>query len=288
MNPGQYQQSPQNEGLPSDFLYDDDPKSSQQSFSFFPFDGLPRPQLDHSYLNPPLTSSPIPSAYDFVSQMPTPPPPASWVPQAHTSPAFEDRNTSDYYNYSPAPGDHDQAYLESYSTPRTWPPYAMGTTFDPSDYLLNSSRNSGHHSPSMGALSQASNTFDNNQMARMSISSSPKVESSNLADSGSFNTSFKPRATSSEGSETGARNSREATIVDGEDHGAEEPYAKLIYRALMSVPGHSMVLQDIYKWFRENTTKGGDDTKGWMNSIRHNLSMNAVRERRHFSFAPLS
>jgi hypothetical protein len=71
--------------------------------------------------------------------------------------------------------------------------------------------------------------------------------------------------------------SREMTAEDGDDHGIDEPYAKLIYRALMSKPDHSMVLQDIYQWFRENTNKGSSDSKGWMNSIRHNLSMNAVR-----------
>ena len=70
--------------------------------------------------------------------------------------------------------------------------------------------------------------------------------------------------------------SHELTVADAEDHGVEEPYAKLIYRALMSAPNHSMVLQEIYQWFRDNTVKGGSDTKGWMNSIRHNLSMNAV------------
>ncbi|KAK4465161.1 hypothetical protein QBC42DRAFT_294576 [Cladorrhinum samala] len=63
----------------------------------------------------------------------------------------------------------------------------------------------------------------------------------------------------------------------------EEPYAKLIYRAFMSKPSRAMTLQEIYQWFRENTDKGKDDSKGWQNSIRHNLSMNqafAKRERR--------
>jgi hypothetical protein len=64
----------------------------------------------------------------------------------------------------------------------------------------------------------------------------------------------------------------------------DEPYAQLIYRAFMSTPRHAMTLQDLYQWFRENTDKGKSDTKGWQNSIRHNLSMNAAftkRERRH-------
>ena len=55
-----------------------------------------------------------------------------------------------------------------------------------------------------------------------------------------------------------------------------EPYAQLIYRAFMSTPRHAMTLQDMYQWFRENTDKGKNQTKGWQNSIRHNLSMNKV------------
>lgn len=60
---------------------------------------------------------------------------------------------------------------------------------------------------------------------------------------------------------------------------SDEPYAKLIYRALMSKPDRRMTLQEIYQWFRDNTTKAdGDKDKkgGWQNSIRHNLSMNRV------------
>ncbi|GAB1309892.1 Forkhead box protein J3 [Madurella fahalii] len=67
----------------------------------------------------------------------------------------------------------------------------------------------------------------------------------------------------------------------------EEPYAQLIYRALMSNPRYAMTLQEIYQWFRENTDKyKNDSNKGWMNSIRHNLSMNQAftkRDRRSIS-----
>jgi hypothetical protein len=56
----------------------------------------------------------------------------------------------------------------------------------------------------------------------------------------------------------------------------EEPYAKLIHRAFLSTPRRAMTLQEIYQWFRENTDKGKSDSKGWQNSIRHNLSMNLV------------
>ncbi|KAI9801897.1 MAG: hypothetical protein M1833_002211 [Piccolia ochrophora] len=62
--------------------------------------------------------------------------------------------------------------------------------------------------------------------------------------------------------------------TDGDEH---EPYAKLIYRALMSVPEHKMVLKEIYDWFDMHTDKNRDPLqKGWQNSIRHNLSMNGA------------
>jgi hypothetical protein len=71
---------------------------------------------------------------------------------------------------------------------------------------------------------------------------------------------------------------------DETDADENEPYAKLIYRALLSVPGHRMRLREIYDWFIANTDKSKNPTqKGWQNSIRHNLSMNGVR----FSHAPL-
>ncbi|RBR23574.1 uncharacterized protein FIESC28_03756 [Fusarium coffeatum] len=72
----------------------------------------------------------------------------------------------------------------------------------------------------------------------------------------------------------------------------DEPYAKLLWRALMSTPDHAMTLQEIYQWFRENTDKDikkdhserrpGKNAEGWQNSIRHNLSMNeAFIKREH-------
>lgn len=56
-----------------------------------------------------------------------------------------------------------------------------------------------------------------------------------------------------------------------------EPYAQLIYRALKSAKDHRMVLKEIYEWFEKNTDKAKNtSSKGWQNSIRHNLSMNGV------------
>jgi hypothetical protein len=66
------------------------------------------------------------------------------------------------------------------------------------------------------------------------------------------------------------------SMSPNEDRSAEEPYAKLIHRALMGAPNHAMALQEIYQWFIDNTDKGNANGSGWRNSIRHNLSMNAV------------
>ncbi|KAL1651079.1 hypothetical protein SLS61_005597 [Didymella pomorum] len=60
----------------------------------------------------------------------------------------------------------------------------------------------------------------------------------------------------------------------------EQPYAQLIHRALLDAPDHTMVLRDIYDWFRRHTDKAtNSETKGWQNSIRHNLSMNGAFEK---------
>jgi hypothetical protein len=57
-----------------------------------------------------------------------------------------------------------------------------------------------------------------------------------------------------------------------------QPYAQLIYQALLQADNHTMVLRDIYDWFLKYTDKPAtSETNGWQNSIRHNLSMNGVR-----------
>ena len=64
------------------------------------------------------------------------------------------------------------------------------------------------------------------------------------------------------------------------DHETKEKgpcYANLIYQALMEAPGHKMILRDIYAWIARKTDKAKDpSSKGWQNSVRHNLSMNGV------------
>ncbi|KAL4962289.1 forkhead box transcription factor [Aspergillus stella-maris] len=65
-------------------------------------------------------------------------------------------------------------------------------------------------------------------------------------------------------------------IDEADDANADPPYSQLIYEALLTAPGKKLPLQGIYHWFEENTAKGRDrGSKGWQNSIRHNLSMNA-------------
>jgi len=62
-----------------------------------------------------------------------------------------------------------------------------------------------------------------------------------------------------------------------EERPGNPPYSILIYQALIAAEGNKLSLQDIYRWFEDNTDKGRDSShKGWQNSIRHNLSMNAV------------
>ncbi|CAI6334431.1 unnamed protein product [Periconia digitata] len=70
------------------------------------------------------------------------------------------------------------------------------------------------------------------------------------------------------------------TNYEDNSNDKEQPYAQLIYRALLDAPGHTMILRDIYEWFKKNTDKAADkETKGWQNSIRHNLSMNGAFEK---------
>lgn len=56
-----------------------------------------------------------------------------------------------------------------------------------------------------------------------------------------------------------------------------KPYAKLLYKALMETDVKMMNLTEIYQWFIDYTDKPKiSPGPGWQNSIRHNLSMNAV------------
>lgn len=72
--------------------------------------------------------------------------------------------------------------------------------------------------------------------------------------------------------------SRKPSAEDVGNH--DKPYAYLLYEALRSTKDHKMSLQEIYRWFKENTNKANHpQSKGWQSSIRHNLSMNEVSSR---------
>ncbi|KAL8372343.1 hypothetical protein RB595_001913 [Gaeumannomyces hyphopodioides] len=63
----------------------------------------------------------------------------------------------------------------------------------------------------------------------------------------------------------------------GESAKKETPYSKLIFQSFRDNDFKPMELQEIYDWFDKNTNKRQEDPRGrggWMNSIRHNLSMN--------------
>lgn len=79
-------------------------------------------------------------------------------------------------------------------------------------------------------------------------------------------------------SHTSAGYGDDGMSMDGDNDGDKaEPYAKSLFRCLRDAPAHTMVLREIYDWFKANTDKARDPgSTGWQNSIRHNLSMNKV------------
>nr|OQO24071.1 hypothetical protein B0A51_09624 [Rachicladosporium sp. CCFEE 5018] len=62
--------------------------------------------------------------------------------------------------------------------------------------------------------------------------------------------------------------------------GSDPCYAQLLYRCLRDAPSHTLSLRELYKWVQAHSQKDKDsNSKGWQNSVRHNLSMNAAFER---------
>ncbi|KAJ5684406.1 uncharacterized protein N7477_000751 [Penicillium maclennaniae] len=115
-------------------------------------------------------------------------------------------------------------------------------------------------------------TSERDSLALRSTPPSPPVSISSQQSSSTMSmNSMGPTASST----VADSNSPRASLGDQSegDHNAE-PYSKLIYRALKEADGHKLSLQQIYDWFMKNTSKGRDNSKGWQNSIRHNLSMN--------------
>ena len=64
---------------------------------------------------------------------------------------------------------------------------------------------------------------------------------------------------------------------DDDVESADPCYAQLLYRCLKDVLDHTLSLKEIYEWVAQYSHKAKDPKqRGWQNSVRHNLSMNAV------------
>ena len=66
---------------------------------------------------------------------------------------------------------------------------------------------------------------------------------------------------------------------DDEDEvdAADPCYAQLLWTCLRETPDHTMTLKELYEWIAHHSQKAKDPkNRGWQNSVRHNLSMNAV------------
>jgi len=302
MNPGPYHRRPQDHRLPVNFQYSEISDSLQSGNRPLSFDVLPRTQPDQSFMSSHPTSATIlfPANYSLASPMSISSAPLPWGDSNQMSCNYDDINSNSYYDYSSNTSEG---------------PFLRGVNFDktprclPDDFGIHNDHNlsleEGYERPSLYTVnppckpdtqllssagsSNAFNTMETSRgFDRLNFSTGPQAAMGRDIVGGSmlFDKPSPFRLPSSEASDDGGHSSREMTAIEGEDQAIDEPYAKLIYRALMSKPNHSMVLQEIYQWFRENTVKGSSDTKGWMNSIRHNLSMNAVsfvQLRRHSS-----
>ncbi|GAB7350815.1 hypothetical protein MBLNU459_g1351t1 [Dothideomycetes sp. NU459] len=74
------------------------------------------------------------------------------------------------------------------------------------------------------------------------------------------------------------RHHPDSTEIDADS--ADPCYAELLRQCLMDAPGHTMSLRDLYEWVQKHSSKAKDpSSKGWMNSVRHNLSMNQGFEK---------
>ena len=296
MNPGPYHHGPQDHRLPMNLQYSEIPDSLQSGHRHLSFDGLPRAQPDQSFMSPHLASTTnlFSANYSLINPMSISSAPLPWGDSNQLSCTYDDINNSDcYYEYSPnissnTPEGPFIQRVDFDKTPRCMPDdfgvhndhnLRLNEGYEPSSlYTVNPPCKPDTQMPSTGS-GNTFNTMDYSRgFGRLNLTISPHaaMDRNIVGSTMPFDRSSPFRLPSSEASDDGGHSSREMTAIEGEDQAIDEPYAKLIYRALMSKPNHSMVLQEIYQWFRDNTVKGSSDTKGWMNSIRHNLSMNAV------------
>ena len=271
--------------------------SSQSTDNTHSLDGFARLPLDNVFLNAwPSTTSNYKPATPMLGARAS----SGWVNQAYAPLKFEDAHLANdcgcYYQCSTSFTRYPQndRTFQGHSfdgIPRNWqltrdertlqesttsPP----NTFNTSPYLRGQSDDEAFNFPSLEPALLYEGPDRSQDFAQLSKIKGSTVGNDALGHANiKFEHAGQARMHACEALDGSGASSREMTAMELDDLGANEPYAKLIYRALMSAPNHAMVLQEIYQWFRDNTTKGNSDTKGWMNSIRHNLSMNAVRWR---------
>jgi hypothetical protein len=286
MSPEKYHLRPQTNGFTPGYQYVEVPGSSnflsQATYQMF-FDGLPRTPDHYFGVTSPSASHQLPSDYNITSPIQM-----SQAPVSRTYPlsnVFDGQNTNSYHGFmgNALNGPYSQ---DEFNVPRYAAQYDMTQLsdrdlmmdgYEPSSYMLDSNKPNNQHT-SAGRSNSIYDPIENScDFPRPSISRSPKLEYDDMANDPMSSDRAPSFTLPSRETSEGGQSSREMTATNVEGQATDEPYAKLIYRALMSAPNYSMVLQEIYQWFRDNTSKGSSDTKGWMNSIRHNLSMNAVR-----------
>ncbi|WPH01674.1 Hypothetical protein R9X50_00452500 [Acrodontium crateriforme] len=69
-------------------------------------------------------------------------------------------------------------------------------------------------------------------------------------------------------------------LTEGES--SDPCYAQLLYKCLKEAQDNTLSLRELYEWVSLHSQKAKDPkSRGWQNSVRHNLSMNAAFERVH-------
>ncbi|KAF7559237.1 hypothetical protein G7046_g4916 [Stylonectria norvegica] len=293
--PGQ-QSSCVSEFTAADSYYVLSPATQELSPHLSEAGSLPSSSLHQQHLH--QTHSP--STYGSMTSNPQFPPRShhTWVP----SPPPELDNYS--YHSSPTCGSSQTCYNPSPVSPRTWssPDQAFQQTteqFQPSqrqdsykdvrfctpasteDFALRPSQMprayTGNFNQSLDSDVEYDGTSRHQSPSMMQDFPSGTMSSTTSPSEPALGTPNFLAAPMKEESPLGDSASSPSRQADAKANAkGEEPYAQLIFKAFMSRPEYSMTLQEIYQWFRDNTDKAKSESKGWQNSIRHNLSMNAI------------
>jgi len=291
MKPNSLITYPQSEGSS---LQSGDARSSRYSYSAHEtagetFHGLLGPEFDQYFIRRLTADSSRKDGNNLAYRISHRQDPHVEWDQMHTM-AYQYPKLDNSYELSPSNSEMIQNDLsirqpnENFACEYTWPQsygsgISMPTNVEPgfdSEYLLNSLQQN-----EFTDLNGLDNVMESPaDLERLSINHSPMIGSQSPSNSplAFKSTPALVDTSSSKASDGGDGDCRDGNLSAAEGRISDAPYAKLIYKALMEAPNHSMVLQDIYQWFIDNTGKGNSASTGWRNSIRHNLSMNAVSD----------